>query len=131
MADSAPDFFGRSMVKRLAAAGIQCQYTLISMLNFLMKSVTKVFLAATYMLANGALVAPVGSSMIGCIANQNKIPVIAVCETYKFDDRVNLDQINNNEEGMSEKFTNNYLRKSGKNRDSVLEAQKRKGRKGP
>lgn len=92
-----------------------------------MKSVTKVFLASTYVLANGALVAPIGSSMIGCIAHKNKIPVVTVCETYKFDDRVNLDQINNNEEGMSDKFQNNYLRKSGKNRDSVLEAQKRKG----
>ena len=33
--DSAPDYLGRSMVKRLAAYGIKCQYTLISMVNFL------------------------------------------------------------------------------------------------
>ena len=31
---------------------------------------------------------------------------------------------------MSEKFSNNYLRKSGKYSDSVLEQKKRKGKKG-
>ena len=33
--DSAPDYLGRSMVKRLGNHGIKCQYTLISMVNFL------------------------------------------------------------------------------------------------
>ena len=46
---------------------------------------------STYILCNGALVAPIGSSMIGCLAHKNNIPVVAVCETYKFADRVNLD----------------------------------------
>ncbi len=67
------------------------------MLNFLIQQVTKVFLSATYILCNGALVAPIGSSMIACLASKNNFPVVAVCETYKFADRVNLDQINNNE----------------------------------
>ena len=80
-----------------AAKGIKCQYTLISMINFLISQVTKVFLASTYVLKNGSLVAPMGSSMIACLAQKNHIPVVAVCETYKFADRVNLDQINNNE----------------------------------
>lgn len=69
------------------------------MVNFLIKTVTKVLMASTYVLCNGALVAPIGSSQIGCIAQQNQIPVVVVCETYKFADRVNLDQINNNEQG--------------------------------
>jgi translation initiation factor eIF-2B subunit delta len=67
------------------------------MINFLIKNVTKILLASSYILCNGALVAPMGTSMIGCLAYKNKIPVVAVCETYKFADRVNLDQINNNE----------------------------------
>mmetsp|Transcript_16334 Transcript_16334/g.27631 ORF Transcript_16334/g.27631 Transcript_16334/m.27631 type:complete len:89 (-) Transcript_16334:544-810(-) len=87
------------MVKRLAAHGIKCQYTLISMVNFIMSKVTKVFLPSSYLLCNGALVAPMGTSVIACMANKNRIPVVAFCETYKFDDRVNLDQINNNEQG--------------------------------
>ena len=66
--DSAPDFHGRCLVKRLASKGIKCQYTLINMVAFLIKTVTKVLLAATYVLCNGALVAPIGTSQIGCIA---------------------------------------------------------------
>jgi len=119
--DSAPDFHGRSIVKRLAKCGIKCQYTLISMVNFLINQVTKVFLSASYVLCNGALVAPMGSSMIGCIASKHQIPVVAICETYKFEDRVNLDQINNNEQGDSNKFINNYLRKNCPNKDSLDE----------
>ena len=64
---------------------------MLSMVNFLINTVTKVLLASTYILCNGALVAPMGTSMLGCIASKNKIPVVAVCETYKFADRVNLD----------------------------------------
>jgi translation initiation factor 2B subunit (eIF-2B alpha/beta/delta family) len=60
--DSAPDYLGRSLVKRLAAKGIKCQYTLINMVNFLIKTVTKVLMATTYVLCNGAVVAPIGSS---------------------------------------------------------------------
>ena len=69
--DSGPDFHGRNVVKRLSRFGINCQYTLISMTNFVMSQVTKVFLPASYVLCNGALVAPIGSSIIACIANKN------------------------------------------------------------
>ena len=114
--DSGPDFYGRNVVKRLSRLGINCQYTLISMTNFVMSQVTKVFLPASYVLCNGALVAPTGSSMIACVAHKNQIPVIAVCETYKFEDRVNLDQINHNGELGAQKFEDNYLRKSCENK---------------
>jgi translation initiation factor eIF-2B subunit delta len=95
--DSGPDFKGRTLAKRLSSTGIKCKYTLIQMISFLILHATKVFLPSTYILCNGALVAPIGSSMIACLAHKNNIPVVAVCETYKFADRVNLDQINNNE----------------------------------
>lgn len=72
------------------------------MINFIIKTVTKVILASTYVLCNGALIAPMGTAMIGCMASKNHIPVIAICETYKFEDRVNLDQINNNEQGSNQ-----------------------------
>mmetsp|Transcript_6188 Transcript_6188/g.10018 ORF Transcript_6188/g.10018 Transcript_6188/m.10018 type:complete len:81 (+) Transcript_6188:1139-1381(+) len=79
------------------------------MLNFLISTVTKCFLSSTYLLCNGALVSPMGTSLTGCICHKNHIPVVAVCETYKFADRVNLDQINNNEQGSRHKFAGNYL----------------------
>jgi len=33
--DSAPDYKGRNIAKRLSSLGIKCKYTLINMLNFL------------------------------------------------------------------------------------------------
>jgi len=89
------------------------------MVQFLIQTVTKVFLASTYVLCNGALVAPMGTSMIGCIAHKHHIPVIVVCETYKFEDRVNLDQINNNEQGSSKRFVDNHLRKTCENKECL------------
>lgn len=61
------------------------------MINFLISSVTKVFVPASYILCNGSLVAPIGTGMIACLAHKYNIPVVAVSETYKFADRVNLD----------------------------------------
>ena len=95
--DSSPDYHGRNVLKRLANHGIKCQYTLISNAYFLIEKATKVFLPSTYILCNGAMVAPMGSSIIACLAKRHNIPVVAVCETYKFEDRVNLDQITNND----------------------------------
>ena len=69
------------------------------MANFLIDKVTKLYLPASFILCNGSLVGPIGSAMLACIAHKNHVPVVAVCETYKFADRVNLDQINNNEQG--------------------------------
>jgi len=89
--DSSPEYHGRSTLKRLASHGIKCQYTLISNAYFLIETVTKLFLPSTYILCNGALVAPMGSSILACLANRHHVPVVAVCETYKFEDRVNLD----------------------------------------
>lgn len=110
--DSAPEFHGRSMVKRLAKHGIKCQYTLINLATFVINQVSKVILPATYILCNGALVSPMGSSILASLAKQFHIPVVAVCETYKFEDRVNLDQISNNQQGDARKFMFNYLKKN-------------------
>lgn len=123
--DSAPDYSGRGLLKRLTAHGIKCQYTLIQMVNFLIQSVTKVFLPTSYIFCNGSLVAPVGSGMIACLAHKSHIPVVAISETYKFADRVNLDQINTNEQGSRHKFMDNFLRKNGKNSRHLEEIVRR------
>lgn len=122
--DSAPEYHGRDVVKRISKHGIKCQYTLINMASFLINQATKVFLAATYILCNGALVAPMGSSYIGCLAKQHKVPCVVVCESYKFEDRVNLDQISNNQQGQPHMFRENYLRKNGPNKEVLDEILK-------
>ncbi len=54
------------------------------------------FIGANYVLGNGGVVSNIGSSMVAYLASQFKVPVIVWCETYKFTERVNLDQIKNN-----------------------------------
>lgn len=51
----------------------------------------------------------IGSSMVAYLASQFKVPVIVWCETYKFTERVNLDQIKNNQMGDPREIVNNYL----------------------
>lgn len=67
------------------------------------------FIGASYVLGNGGVVATMGTSMTAYLASQHKVPVIAFCETYKFTQRVNLDQIKNNEVGDAREMTHNHL----------------------
>lgn len=45
------------------------------------------------MLSNGNLLGELGTSMISCIANNFKKPVIAFSETYKFWDKMLMNSI--------------------------------------
>jgi len=99
VADSGPDFEGREMVKRLSNLGIKVTYILISGVSFLISKVTKVFIGASSVLSNGAVIAKVGTSMVTTIAKHHQKPVVVFTETYKFSDKVHLDPINNNEIG--------------------------------
>jgi len=89
--DTAPLYPGRKLLQRLSNYDVSCRYTLINSAGSLMASTTKVFLEASYILGNGAVVAQMGTGMIAYLASQYKVPVIALCETYKFTNRVNLD----------------------------------------
>lgn len=121
--DTCPNFSGRALVKRLSTHGIRCIYTLVQGISALVTRTTKVFIGASYVLGNGGIVAEMGTSMVAYIASQHKVPVIAFCETYKFTQRVNLDQIKNNEMGEAREMTHNYLLPdewTNKKRDSML-----------
>ena len=74
-------------------------YILLSGASFLIDKVTKVFLGASSVLSNGAVIAKVGNSMLATLAKRHQKPVVEFSETYKFSDRVNLDPININEIG--------------------------------
>jgi len=107
VADTSPDFEGREMVKRLSNYGIKCIYTMLPAISFLIHKVTKVFIGASSVLSNGAVVAKIGTSMMTCIATRHQKPVVVFSETYKFSDKVNLDHINNNEVGDPSKLALN------------------------
>ncbi|KAK3751992.1 hypothetical protein QZH41_010973, partial [Actinostola sp. cb2023] len=61
--------------------------------------VSKVFLGAHALLANGYVKSRVGTSMIALMANAYNVPVLVCCETYKFSERVQTDSFVSNELG--------------------------------
>ena len=74
-------------------------YTLVQGISFLIDKVTKVFIGASSVLSNGAVIGKVGTSLMTSIAARHQKPVVVFSETYKFSDKVNLDPININEYG--------------------------------
>lgn len=97
--DSRPLFEGKPLVRKLASEGISATYVLITGLSYAMKDVTTVFLGAHAMLSNGMLYNRVGTGMIALSAQSKNIPVLVLCESIKFSDRVLLDSVTFNELG--------------------------------
>lgn len=95
--DSRPLHEGKTLLKALCHAGIQCTFIPISALSFSMRTVSKVFLGAHALLSNGALMARTGSALVALMAREVGVPVITLCETYKFSERVQLDSFVVNE----------------------------------
>jgi len=95
--DSRPKFEGRECLRRLVKHGIRCSYVLISAISYVIKEVSKVFLGAHALLANGYVKSRVGSSMVAMMAQASNVPVLVCCETYKFCDRVQTDSFVSNE----------------------------------
>ncbi|XP_027046644.1 translation initiation factor eIF-2B subunit delta-like isoform X2 [Pocillopora damicornis] len=95
--DSRPKFEGRECLRRLVKEGIRCSYVLISAISYVIKEVSKVFLGAHALLANGYVKSRVGSSMVAMMAQASNVPVLVCCETYKFCDRVQTDSFVSNE----------------------------------
>lgn len=61
--------------------------------------VSKVFLGAHALLANGYVMSRVGTSQIALVAKAFNVPVLVCCETYKFCERVQTDSFVSNELG--------------------------------
>ncbi|XP_064473129.1 translation initiation factor eIF2B subunit delta-like isoform X2 [Ornithodoros turicata] len=97
--DSRPRLEGLEMLKYLRSLGINCTYTLINAISYIMKEVTKVMLGAHSLLANGYVTSRIGSSQIALVARARNVPVLVCCETYKFSERVHTDSFVSNELG--------------------------------
>lgn len=110
--DSRPLFEGKPLVRKLAQEGISATYVLISGLSYAMKDVTTVFLGAHAMLSNGMLYNRVGTGMITLSAQSRNVPVVVLCESIKFSDRVLLDSITTNEMGSPNALVNLSIERS-------------------
>lgn len=95
--DSRPLHEGKHLAAALSNLGIEVRYCLISGLSHSIRSATKVFLGAHAMMSNGRLFSRVGTALVGMEANSYAKPVLVLCETIKFTEKVALDSILHNE----------------------------------
>ncbi|XP_075439645.1 translation initiation factor eIF2B subunit delta [Ascaphus truei] len=97
VADSRPRLEGRETLRRLVRSGIHCTYIMITAISYILPEVSKVFLGAHALLANGYVMSRVGTSQIALVAKAHNVPVLVCCETYKFCERVQTDSFVSNE----------------------------------
>jgi translation initiation factor eIF-2B subunit delta len=69
-----------------------------------MKEATKVFIGASSILSNGDVMSRVGTSVVAMAAYDKRVPVVVLCEIYKFSDTVRLDSFVWNEIGNPEEL---------------------------
>lgn len=95
--DSRPLHEGKHLATALAGVGMDVKYCLINGLAHNIPDATKVLLGAHAMMSNGRLFSRVGTALVAMEANNADKPVIVLCETIKFTERVALDSIVHNE----------------------------------
>ena len=102
--DSRPLFEGKNLARSLIRAGVEVQFSLLSAVGDVVEDATKCMLGAAAMLGNGRLSARAGTAVVAMMAKDSaaRIPVIVLCETVKFTDKVALDSIVMNELGEAE-----------------------------
>lgn len=98
--DSHPRLEGQALLRRLVQKGLNCTYTHITAVSYIMHEVTKVFLGAASVFSNGTVYSRVGTACVAMVAHAFRVPVLVCCESYKFQERVLLDSICTNELGM-------------------------------
>ncbi|KAL8124148.1 hypothetical protein AgCh_011963 [Apium graveolens] len=97
--DSRPKLEGQALVRRLVQKGVNCTYTHINAISYIMHEITRVFLGAASVLSNGTVYSRVGTACVAMVAHEFRVPVMICCEAYKFHERVQLDSICCNELG--------------------------------
>ncbi|KAL2928229.1 Translation initiation factor eIF-2B subunit delta [Bienertia sinuspersici] len=100
--DSRPKLEGQLLLRRLVTRGLNCTYTHINAVSYIMHEVTRVFLGAASVLSNGTVYSRVGTASVAMVAHAFHVPVLVCCEAYKFHERVQLDSICFNELGASD-----------------------------
>ncbi|XP_076174581.1 eukaryotic translation initiation factor 2B subunit delta [Ptiloglossa arizonensis] len=106
--DGRPWLEGKEQLRRLVKHGIECTYILINALSYVMPEVSKVFLGAHAILANGAVMSRVGTAQVALMAKTFNIPVLVACETHKSCERVQTDSIVYNELGNADELIQDY-----------------------
>lgn len=95
--DSKPLYEGKQLARKLANHGLHVKYFLIAGAAHAVKQASKVLLGAHAMMSNGRLYSRVGTAIVSMLAHAQNLPVIVLCESVKFTERVALDSIVGNE----------------------------------
>ncbi|KAF1938508.1 nagb/rpia/CoA transferase-like protein [Clathrospora elynae] len=102
--DSKPLFEGKQLARKLANDGLTVRYYLITGASHAVKDATKVFFGAHAMMSNGRLYSRVGTALVSMLANAHSLPVIVLCQSVKFTEKVALDSIVGNEVAPAEEL---------------------------
>ena len=102
--DSKPLFEGKQLARKLANQGVSVRYYLITGASHAVKDATKLFLGAHAMMSNGRLYSRVGTALVSMLANVQSVPVIVLCQSVKFTEKVALDSIVGNEVAPAEEL---------------------------
>lgn len=97
--DGRPLEEGRNLLRALCEEGIECSYIHLYALDYMIQDATKVLLGAHAMMADGALYSRAGTAVVAAAAESTGVPVLVLCETIKFSDKINIDGIVGNELG--------------------------------
>lgn len=96
--DDPYEHVGLGHSKSLTAAGICVSYVSgLGSLRQNIRSATHVLVGAEAMFSNGAIYARAGTCSIATAANKLGIPVVALCETINFTERMSIDPLTYNE----------------------------------
>jgi len=97
VADGRVESLGRKLASKLVSAGIHTTYILITAISQVLPGVSKVLVGCDGVMANGCVLATVGTSQVALLAKSCNKPVIICSETYKFTERVQTDSFVYNE----------------------------------
>lgn len=126
--DSKPLFEGKQLARKLANAGISVTYYLITGASHAVKDATKVLLGAHAMMSNGRLYSRVGTALVSMLASAQSLPVIVLCQSVKFTEKVALDSIVGNEVAPSEELLTEAERRDLLPLKSLLPGEKDGGK---
>lgn len=105
---------GLELLQRLVKHGLTCRYGNLQAISYMLQGVDKVFLGASALLSNGAILSRAGTAMVAMMAKAQRKPVYVFAGAHKFSERVLLDSIVYNELGDPEDLLvdNNTMRTS-------------------
>jgi translation initiation factor eIF-2B subunit delta len=125
--DSKPLFEGKQLARKLANHGLKVRYYLITGASHAVRDATKVFLGAHAMMSNGRLYSRVGTALVSMLASSQSLPVIVLCESVKFTERVALDSIVGNEVAPADELLSEVEREALLPLRPILPQSLRKG----